>query len=199
MLTETQPSQVLQTVRSPALETCRDGSPPKPCCSWKHPLHCFVPCVFFICVAFCAWTPSSYSVKGNAAFHKGSFKKLCELFSVACPAARQCSTCGFIPLCLFLRVSVVTQLQLQPHWGNQTIKNDKILVLVCPEFLGDPRLDPWQTYAGTAPSKFPEMCWLVPAVEPGPGSFLLSLKLTSLPLPQSHKISITQNGLRQSE
>lgn len=136
--------------------------------------------LFFICVAFCAWTPSNCSVKGNAAFQEGSLKKLCELFSVARPAAGQCSTSGFILPCLFLRVSVVTQPQLQRHWGNQTIKNDKILVLVCPEFFGDPRPDHWQTYAGTAPSKFPETCWLVPAMEPGLGCFFVITK-TNLP------------------
>lgn len=36
---------------------------------------CTVLFLFFICVAFCAWTPTIYSVKGNAAFQEGSLKK----------------------------------------------------------------------------------------------------------------------------
>lgn len=47
-LTETQPSQALQTVRSPALETWRNCSPQKTHCSWKHPLRWFVPCFFHL-------------------------------------------------------------------------------------------------------------------------------------------------------
>lgn len=45
-------------------------------------LFCFS--FFFICVAFCAWTPTVYSGEGKAAFQEGSLKKLCELFDFAC-------------------------------------------------------------------------------------------------------------------
>lgn len=45
-------------------------------------LFCFS--FFFICMAFCAWTPTIYSGEGKAAFQEGSLKKLCELFGFAC-------------------------------------------------------------------------------------------------------------------
>lgn len=82
-LSETQPFQVLHTMRSPSLETWRNCSPHRARCSWEHPLHCFVPHFFSICVAFCAWIPTIYSVEGKAAFQEGSLKKLFDLFGFA--------------------------------------------------------------------------------------------------------------------
>lgn len=158
-------------------------------------LFCSLGC--FLCVAFCAWTLAIYSVEGNAAFQEGSLKKLRELFGFARPAAWRCSAGAFIPPCLFLRVSVVTRQQLQRRWGKQTIKNDKILVLFCPEFLEDPRPDPWQTRVGITPSKSPEMCWLMPVTEPGLGWVFVITK-TNLPPPATKSQDLNYSKLSQA-
>lgn len=176
-----QPSRVLLSVRRPPPETWRNCSPQRAHCSWDHPLHCFVPPFFFSWVAFCAWTPAIYSVKGKAAFQEGSLEKLHELFGFPCPDALQCCTSESTPPCLFLRVSVVTQLQLQCHWGNNTIKNYKILGL--PWIFRKPHARPWQTSTGTTPLQAPEMCWLVPAKEPASRWHFFVITKMNLPPP----------------
>lgn len=187
-----QPSRVLRSVRRPPPETWRNCSPQRARCNWDHPLHCFVPHFFFSWVAFCAWTPAIYSLKGRPAFQEGSLEKLHELFCFACPDAGQCCTSESTPACLFLRVSLVTQLQLQCHWGNETIKNYKILGL--PWIFRRPHGRPWQTSIGTTPSQAPEMCWLVPAKEPASRwHFFVITKVNLLHLQQSQKICIIQN------
>lgn len=134
---------------------------------------------FFIWVAFCSWTPAIYSVKGKAAFWEGSLEKLLELFGFACPSAWQCCTSESTPPRLLLRVSAVTQLQLQCHWGNETIKNYKILCL--PWIFKRSHARPWQTSIGTAPLQSPEMCWLVSAKEPSRWHFFVITKMNIPP------------------
>lgn len=167
-LSATQPFRVLHTVRSPSLETWRSCSPHRAHCSWEHPLHCFVPHFFFICAAFCAWTPTIYSVEGKAALQEGSLKKLWEFFGFACMGS----------------TNVIEEMK--------PLRITKILGL--PWIFGRPHARSQQPYIGTTPLQSPEICWLVPSREPGlRWGFGSSLKWTSLHLPWNQKICVTQN------